>query len=94
MPRMARATTAAPVAAIQRSAGMVFIHSMSAKPASSGAARAMPHPSIVARSPCHGRITAPASGANRAMTEMMARKTRTSASSSRRNRALSTKGAF
>ena len=44
-PSRARATSAAPVAAIQRSAGMVFIHSISANPASSGGANAIPHPS-------------------------------------------------
>ena len=47
MPSSASATSAAPVAAIQRSAGIVFIHSMSAKPASSGGAKAIPHPSSV-----------------------------------------------
>ena len=37
--------TAAPVAAIQRSAGMVFSQSMKAKPASRIGAKAIPHPS-------------------------------------------------
>ena len=80
MPSRASATSAAPLAAIQRSAGIVFIHSMSAKPASSGAAKAIPHPSSVERTSCHGRTMAPASGANSAMTLMIARNTRTSAS--------------
>ncbi len=62
MPSRASATTAAPVAAIQRSAGMVFIQSITAKPASSGAANAMPQPSIVDRRSCHGRTIAPGIG--------------------------------
>ena len=74
IPRMASAKTAAPVAAIQRSAGIVFIHSISAKPASSGAANAMPQPSEVESTSCQGWTIAPASGAKRAITLRMARK--------------------
>ena len=45
MPSSEIATTAAPLAAIQRSAGMDFIHIIRAKPASSGGAKAIPQPS-------------------------------------------------
>ena len=80
------------IAAIQRSAGMVFIHSMTAKPARSGAAKAMPQPSSVDSRPCHGATIAPASGAKRAMTLRIARKSSTSARPSRTKRALTTNG--
>jgi hypothetical protein len=79
--------TAAPVAAIQRSEGSAFIHSMSAKPARSGGANAIPHPSSAVSRSCHGRTMAPASGAKSAMVLMMANSTRTSASTSRTTRA-------
>ena len=39
------ATTAAPLAAIQRSDGIDFIHSIRAKPARRGGAKAIPQPS-------------------------------------------------
>ena len=90
IPSRARANSAAPEAAIQRSAGMVFIHSMSAKPASSGAAKAIPHPRLVDRTSCHGRTMAPASGAKRAMTLMIASSSSTNAATSRTKRPLRT----
>ncbi len=90
---MASAKTAAPVAAIHRSAGIVFIHSISAKPASSGAANAMPQPSEVESTSCQGWTIAPASGAKRAITLRIARKRSTSARPSRTKRPLTTNGA-
>ncbi len=92
IPSSASANTAAPVAAIQRSAGIVFIHSITAKPASSGAANAIPHPSSEASRSCQGWTIAPAVGANSAMTLRMARNSRTSATPSRTNRPLMTNG--
>ena len=88
MPSSESATTAAPLAAIQRSVGIDFIHSISAKPASSAGAKAMPHPSSWLSASRNGRTTAPDSGANSAITLMMARITSASASSSRMARPL------
>ena len=88
MPSSESATTAAPLAAIQRSVGIDFIHSISAKPASSAGAKAMPQPSSWLSASRNGRTTAPDSGANSAITLMMARITSASASSSRMARPL------
>ena len=72
--RAARAPRPPPrVAAIQRSAGIVFIHSMSANPASSGGANAIPHPSSVVEQSCQGGRWRRLPGANSAMTLMIAR---------------------
>src|SRR3989442_739291 len=76
------ATSAAPVAAIQRSAGIVRIHSISAKPASSGGAKAIPQPSRYANTSCQGLTMAPAFGANSAMVLTIASSTSNSASAS------------
>ena len=88
MPSSESATTAAPLAAIQRSVGIDFIHSISAKPASRAGAKAIPQPSSWLSASRNGRTTAPDSGANSAITLMMARITSASASSSRMARPL------
>ena len=54
MPSRESATTAAPLAAIQRSVGIDFIHSISAKPASRAGAKAIPQPSSLLSASRHG----------------------------------------